>query len=222
MQERHARPKLYGRRCRRWRNNWRRPNMRWSYDYEWVVMIIVKLVSWLCFGVGYWIIVWCLLLVGGLVVWTLWWWVAMRCHLIMLIWFNLFQIDSSVLTIWNSYALQWRPLRIEVKDWHRVLTDELVWVTGICVHDPNSFVSSIVTIRNSYALRKNNGGMVIIDREEGSSDWGNSGILMFRKEDRPSRKKEEKLRCCLFGLTQNRMICSFDGLQEGPPWERIV
>ena len=126
MQESPARPKIHGRRCRRWRNSCRRPNMRWSYDYEWVVMIIVKLVSWLCFGVGYRIIVWCLLLVGGLVVWNLWWWVAMRCHLIMPIWFNLFQIDSSILTIRNSYALQWRSLRIAVKDWHWALTDELV------------------------------------------------------------------------------------------------
>jgi hypothetical protein len=31
--------------------------MRWSYDYERVVMIIVKLVSCLHFGVGYEIIV---------------------------------------------------------------------------------------------------------------------------------------------------------------------
>jgi hypothetical protein len=108
---------MQGRRCRRWRNNYRRPNMRWSYDYEWVVMIIVKLMSWFYFGVGYQIIVWCLLLVGGLVVWTLLWWVAMRCRLIMPIWFNLFQIDSSILTIWNSYA---------AKDWHRALTDKLV------------------------------------------------------------------------------------------------
>jgi hypothetical protein len=67
--------------------------------------------------------------------------------------FNLFQIDSSILTIQNSYALQWRSLRIVVKDWHRALTDELVWVTGVWVHDPNSFVSSIVTIQNSYALQ---------------------------------------------------------------------
>jgi hypothetical protein len=125
----------------------------WAYDYEWVLMIIVKLVSWLYFGVGYRIIIWCFLLVGGLVVWTLWWWVAMRCHLIMQIWFNLFHIDSSILTIRNSYALQWRSLRITVKDWHQVLTYELVWVTSIWVHDPNSFVLSIATIRNSYALQ---------------------------------------------------------------------
>jgi hypothetical protein len=77
----------------------------------------------------------------------------MRCHLIMQIWFNLFQIDSSILAIQNSYALQWRSLRIAVKDRHRALTDELVGVTGISVHDPNSFVSSIVTIRNSYTLQ---------------------------------------------------------------------
>jgi hypothetical protein len=50
----------------------------------------------------------------------------MRCHLIMSIWFNLFQIDSGILTIRNSYALQWRSLRIAVKDKHRALTDELV------------------------------------------------------------------------------------------------
>jgi hypothetical protein len=60
-------------------------------------------------------------------------------------------------------------LGIVVKDWHWELIDELVWVTGIWVHDPNSFVLSIVTIRNSYALqwryRNNNGGMVIIDTE---------------------------------------------------------
>jgi hypothetical protein len=108
--------KIQGRRCGRWRNNCRRPNMRWSYDYEWVVKIIVKLVSWLCFGVGYRIIIWCLRLVGGLVVWTLWWWVAMRCHLIMPIWFNLFQIDSSTLTIWNSYAWQVRKLSLHFYD----------------------------------------------------------------------------------------------------------
>jgi hypothetical protein len=42
--------------------------MRWSYDYECVVMIIVKLVSCLYFGVGYQIILRCFLLVGGLVV----------------------------------------------------------------------------------------------------------------------------------------------------------
>jgi hypothetical protein len=50
----------------------------------------------------------------------------MRCHLIMSIWFNLLQIDLSILTIRNSYALQWRSLRIPVKDWNRALTDELV------------------------------------------------------------------------------------------------
>jgi hypothetical protein len=71
-----------------------------SYD------VCYLFVSWLCFGVGYRIIVWCLILAGGLVVWTLWWWVAMRCHLIMSIWFDLFQIDSSTVTIRNSYALQ--------------------------------------------------------------------------------------------------------------------
>jgi hypothetical protein len=118
--------KIHGRRCTRWRNSCTRTNMRWSYEPEWVAMIIVKFLSWLCFGVGYLIIVWCLLLVGGLVVWTLWRLVAMRCHLIMLIWFNLFQIHSSILTIRNSYALQWRSLRIAVNDWHRALTDELV------------------------------------------------------------------------------------------------
>jgi hypothetical protein len=106
-------------------------------------MIIVKLVSWLCFGVGYWIIVWCLLLVGRLVVWTLWWWVAMRCHLIMLIWFNLFQIDSSILTIQNSYALQWRSLRIVVNDWHRALT------ANLCAHPLETDVSIIVN-RNAW------------------------------------------------------------------------
>jgi hypothetical protein len=125
----------------------------WTYDYEWVLMIIVKLVSWLYFGVGYRIIVWCFLLVGGLVVWTFWWWFSMRCHLIMQIWFNLFRTDSSIFAIRNSYALQWRSLRIAVKDWHWALTDKLVWVTGIWVHDPNSFVLSIITIRNSYALQ---------------------------------------------------------------------
>jgi hypothetical protein len=50
----------------------------------------------------------------------------MRCHLIMSIWINLFQIDSIILTIWNSYTLQWRLLRIAVNDWHQALTDELV------------------------------------------------------------------------------------------------
>jgi hypothetical protein len=115
--------KIHGRRSRRWRSA-RAQTWDGVNDYEWVVMIIMKLVSWLCFGVGYRIIVWCLLLVGGLVVWTLWWWVAMRCHLIMSIWLNLFQIDSSILTIQNSYALQWRSLKIVVSDWHRVLTDK--------------------------------------------------------------------------------------------------
>jgi hypothetical protein len=43
------------------------------------------------------------------------------------IWFNLFQIDSSILTIQNSYALQWRSLRITVNDRHKVLTDKLVY-----------------------------------------------------------------------------------------------
>jgi hypothetical protein len=124
MQERPGRPNIYGRRCRRWRwrNTCKRTNMRWSYDYEWVVMIIVKLASWLCFGVGYQIIVWCLLLVGD-------WWCELcgdELHLIMPIWFNLFQIDSSIITIQNSYALQGRSLRIAVKDWYRVLTDELL------------------------------------------------------------------------------------------------
>jgi hypothetical protein len=49
----------------------------------------------------------------------------------------------------------------------------------------------------------------------GSYDRGNSG-LMFHKEDLPSSKKEEKLRCCLFGMILNWMIRPFDGLQEGP------
>jgi hypothetical protein len=39
---------------------------------------------------------------------------------------------------------------------------------------------------------KNNGGMVVIDREGGSFDWGNSSLLMFRKEDLPSCKKGGK------------------------------
>jgi hypothetical protein len=52
--------------------------------------------------------------------------VVMSCYLIMPIWFNLFQIDSSIITIQNSYALQGRSLRIAVKDWYRVLTDELL------------------------------------------------------------------------------------------------
>jgi hypothetical protein len=29
-------------------------------------------------------------------------------------------------------------------------------------------------------------------------------------------KREEMLRCCFFGLILNRMVSSFDGLQEGP------
>jgi hypothetical protein len=57
------------------------------------------------FGVSYQITVRCLVPIDGLVVWTLWWWVAMRCHHIKLIWFNLFEIDSSILTIQNSNAL---------------------------------------------------------------------------------------------------------------------
>jgi hypothetical protein len=40
-------------------------------------------------------------------------------------------------------------------------------------------------------------------------------MSMFHKEDLPSSKKEEKLRCCLFGLILNRMVRPFDGLQEG-------
>jgi hypothetical protein len=40
--------------------------------------------------------------------------------------FNLFQIDLGILTTQNSYALQWRSLRIAVYDWHRALTNELV------------------------------------------------------------------------------------------------
>jgi hypothetical protein len=48
--ERPARPKLHDRRCRRWMNSCKRPNMRWRsssnhYDYAWVVMVILKLVS---------------------------------------------------------------------------------------------------------------------------------------------------------------------------------
>jgi hypothetical protein len=33
---------------------------------------------------------------------------------------------------------------------------------------------------------------MVIDREGGSVDWRNSGLLMFRKEDLPSGKKEGK------------------------------
>jgi hypothetical protein len=158
-------------------------------------MIIVKLVSWLYFGVGYRIIIWCFLLVGGLVVWTLWWWAAMRCHLIKQIWFNLFQIDSSILTIRNSYALQWRSLRIAVKDWHWVLTDELVWSLAfgsmIQTHSFRAWSPFGICMRC-------NGGR----GRMGSYDRGNSG-LMFHKEDLPSSKKEEKLRCCLFGMILN-------------------
>jgi hypothetical protein len=39
---------------------------------------------------------------------------------------------------------------------------------------------------------------------------------MFRKDDLPSGKKEENLRYCLFELIQNKIVCPFDGLQEGP------
>jgi hypothetical protein len=39
---------------------------------------------------------------------------------------------------------------------------------------------------------ENNGGIVIIDREEESYDRGNSGLLMFRKEELPSDKKGRK------------------------------
>jgi hypothetical protein len=152
MQEYPARPKIHGRRCRRWRNNYKRPNMRWSYDYEWVVMIIVKLVSWLCFGVGYRIIIWSLLLVGGLVVWTLWWWVAMRCNLIILIWFNLLQIDSIILTIPNSYAMQWRSLRIAVKDLHRALIEKLVCTPPLngCVDHCESQCLALFTLGHRH------------------------------------------------------------------------
>jgi hypothetical protein len=47
-------------------------------------------------------------------------------HLITPIWLNLFHINFSILTIRDSYALKWRSLRITIKDWHWVLTDELV------------------------------------------------------------------------------------------------
>jgi hypothetical protein len=36
-------------------------------------------------------------------------------------------------------------------------------------------------------------------------------MLMFRKVDLPSSKKEEKLRCCLFGLILKQMVHPFDG-----------
>jgi hypothetical protein len=39
----------------------------------------------------------------------------MRCYLIMMIWFNLFQIDSSKLTIWNSYALHNCGMRKKIR-----------------------------------------------------------------------------------------------------------
>jgi hypothetical protein len=39
-------------------------------------------------------------------------------------------------------------------------------------------------------------------------------MFMFCKEDLPSSKKEEILRC-FFGLILNRTVRPFDGLQEG-------
>jgi hypothetical protein len=60
--------------------------------------------------------------------------------------------------------------------------------------------------------------MVIIDREGGSYDWGNSCLLMFRKEHLPSSKKEEKLKLCLFGLITEwsilLMVCRKDLLEK--------
>jgi hypothetical protein len=57
---------------------------------------------------------------------------------------------------------------------------------------------------------------VIIDREEGSYDRGNSGLLMFRTEELPSDKKGGKAKILFIWIVLNQMVRSFDGLQEGP------
>jgi hypothetical protein len=79
----------------------------------------------------------------------------MRCHLIMPIWFNLFQIDSSILTIQNSCALQWRSLKIEVNDWHRALTDELVCtppLNGCVDHCESQCLALFTSIADMYQV----------------------------------------------------------------------
>jgi hypothetical protein len=72
----------------------------------------------------------------------------MRCRLIIPIWFILLQIDSIILTIQNSYAMQWRSLRIAVKHWHRVLTDELVCTPPLngCVNHCESQCLAVFTL----------------------------------------------------------------------------
>jgi hypothetical protein len=83
----------------------------------------------------------------------------MRCHLIMPIWFNLFQIDSSILTIQNSYALQWRSLRIAVNDLHRVLTDELVCtppLNGRVDHCELQCLALFTSVADMYQVKRLN------------------------------------------------------------------
>ena len=122
---------------------------------------------------------------GGLVVWTLWWWVAMRCHLIMPIWFSLFQINSSILTIRNSYALQWRSLRIAVNDWHWALTDELVCTSPLNVrvdHCESQCLALFTLGRRHVPSRKVEAALCVKDVGHGTrgncdfiSTMGNSG-----------------------------------------------